>query len=509
MHAFASELEVLTTGEMAAADRAAVAAGGSSYDLMERAGNAVFEVCRALLGGAGGSRVAVLCGPGNNGGDGFVVARLLREAGYEVALAAAVPVDALQGDALRAAQAWTGPAENLNEIQLAGVGLVVDALFGAGLARSLDAEVTRLVERVNASGKPVVAIDLPSGINGDSGQFAGAAVRATTTVTFFRLKPAHLLLPGREHCGKIVLADIGIPAAVLTEIAPKTLFNGPGLWRSDYPVPGSEGHKYSRGHALVVSGAMPTTGAARLAARGALRIGAGLVTVASPADAMPAHAAQLTSIMLRCAEGPAELSHLLEDSRKNAVVMGPGLGVGRETRALIEAALRRGTNSPQRGFVLDADALTSFAGDASTLAGLVATAPGPVVVTPHDGEFARLFENEGDEFRNSSKLVRARAGAAQLGAVLILKGADTVVAEPGGRAAISVADAPWLATAGSGDVLAGMVGGLLAQGMAAFVAACAAVYLHAAAARHFGPGLISEDLPEMLPPVLKGLLARS
>ncbi len=342
MQALPSQLEVLTTGEMAAADRAAVASGVPSYELMERAGRAVFEVCRACVVGVGGTRVVALCGPGNNGGDGFVVARLLREAGYGVALAAAVPVEALRGDALRAAQAWTGPVETLGAIELAGADLVVDALFGAGLARPLDGEATRLVERLNAADRPVVSIDLPSGVSGDTGQFV-AAVRATTTVTFFRLKPAHLLLPGRERCGEIVLSDIGIPPNVLEEIAPRTLFNGPRLWRREYPVPGAEGHKYSRGHALVVSGAMPTTGAARLAARGALRIGAGLVTVASPADAMPAHAAQLTSIMLRGSDGPAALSEILDDTRKNAVVMGPGLGVGPETRILVETALEAGS----------------------------------------------------------------------------------------------------------------------------------------------------------------------
>lgn len=507
MRCIVSELEVLTARQMAEADRLTVAAGISEFRLMERAGSAVADVCLACLADTEKGRTVVLCGPGNNGGDGFVAARLLRGAGHDVAVAAVASLEHMRGEALLAAQAWDGPVESLDDVDLAGAGLLVDALFGAGLARPLTGATANIVERVNASGKPIVAVDVPSGIHGDTGQAMGVAVRATTTVTFFRLKPGHLLLPGRLRCGKIVLADIGIATETLGEIAPNTLFNTPRLWRRDYPVPSSDGHKYSRGHALVVSGPMPTTGAARLAARGALRIGAGLVTVASPTDALSAHAAQLTSIMLRVADGPEAVGRLLEDARMNAVVIGPGLGVGDTTRALVRAALTAAADRHRRSFVLDADALTSFAGDASALAGLISDAPGAVVVTPHDGEFSRLFEHEGDDFRSASKLVRARAGAARLGAILVLKGDDTVIAQPDGRASIAAGEAPWLATAGSGDVLAGMVGGLLAQGMPGFEATCAAVYLHAAAARHFGPGLISEDLPETLPIVLRELLA--
>lgn len=499
-------LELLSAREMAEADRLTTALGISGYGLMERAGSAVADVCMSFLEAETKSRVVVLCGPGNNGGDGFVAARMLRAAGCEVTVGAMVPVARLRADASQAAQAWSGPVQGLDTVELAGADLVVDGLFGAGLARPLDGAMADFVAHLNASNKPVVAIDLPSGIDGDTGQVLGSAVEATTTVTFFRLKPGHLLLPGRVNCGRIVLADIGISADVLDEINPKALLNGPGLWARHYPIPSLEGHKYSRGHALVVSGAMPVTGAARLAARGALRIGAGLVTVASPSDALAVHAGQLTSIMVRACDGPHDLEAILGDGRKNVVVMGPGLGVGQGTRDLMEAALGGDAAGNPRSLVLDADALTSFAGDAQGLAKLISRARGPVAVTPHEGEFSRLFEHEGAEFRSASKLVRARAGAALLGTVLVLKGADTVVAEPGGCAAIAAEDAPWLATAGSGDVLAGMLGGLLAQGVPAFEAACAAVYLHVEAARQFGPGLISEDLPEALPSVLKRLL---
>jgi hydroxyethylthiazole kinase-like uncharacterized protein yjeF len=311
------------------------------------------------------------------------------------------------------------------------------------------------------------------------------------------LKPGHLLLPGRSHCGALTLADIGIPASVLDEIAPKTFINAPDLWRHALPLPRLGGHKYTRGHAVVVSGRMPEVGAARLAARGALRAGAGLVTVASPRDALAVHAASLTAIMARQFDGPAGLATLLADRRKNTLVLGPGLGVREETCALVETALAPAGVEKARTCVLDADALTSFSGQAERLFSALRAADGPVVFTPHDGEFARLF----NDLSELPKVERAREAARRSGAILVLKGADTVVAHPGGRAAIAANAPAWLGTAGAGDVLAGMIGGLLAQGMPAFEAAAAGVWMHGEAARHFGPGLISEDLPEMLPKV--------
>ncbi len=503
-----SPLEILTVAEMAEADRLAITSGTTGYRLMEAAGAAVAKACLRHLGAGRGRRVLVLCGPGNNGGDGFVAARRLREAGHVVALAALGDVSALQGDARLAAERWPGPASRLEEVDWRDTDLVVDALFGTGLARPIEGVAAEALTRLAAVRVPVIAIDVPSGIHGDTGQVLSNAVHATETVTFFRLKPAHWLLPGRHHCGVVTLADIGIMDDVLGEISPLTSANKPAAWRSCFPEPKSSGHKYSRGHVLVVSGPMPTLGAARLAARGAARIGAGLVTVASPHDAVEAHAAHLTSIMLRPFDGQDGLAEMLADSRKNAVVLGPGLGVGPETWALVEAALRPNSDGHGRAVVLDADALTSFSGDAAGLGLLIAGANGPVVATPHDGEFARLFSASGEDVRSPSKLERARSGAKILGATLILKGDDSVVASPDGRASIGSADAPWLATAGSGDVLAGMIGGLLAQEMPVFQAVSAAVWLHAAAARSFGLGLISEDLPEMLPLVLRDLLAR-
>jgi NAD(P)H-hydrate epimerase len=488
-------LALLTADEMGRADCLAVERGTPSLTLMENAGRAVAREARSLLGA--GRRVAVLCGPGNNGGDGFVAARYLGEGGAAVHVALLGERTALKGDAAVMAQRWGGDVAPLTRAAIEEADVVVDALFGAGLARPLSGAAAEVVEALNASPVRVLAVDVPSGLDGSTGQALGPVVEATHTVTFFRRKPGHLLMPGRALCGPVVVDDIGIPDSVLADIGVHAWANAPGLWRSEFPWPRLDGHKYGRGHALVVSGPAAHTGAARLGARGALRVGAGLVTVASPADAIAVNAAQLTAIMLTAFDGAAGLGRILEDRRKNAVLLGPALGVRAPTRQLVGAALASGAAT-----VLDADALTSFADSPGDLFAAIKSNPQrSVVATPHEGEFQRLF---GDHDR-SDKLARARRAAQRSGAVIILKGADTVVAAPDGRAAINDNAPPWLATAGAGDVLGGFVAGLLAQGMPAFGAACAAVWLHGAAAAAFGPGLIAEDLPETLPQVLRAL----
>ena len=486
--------ELLTPDEMGRADRLAVDRGVASLALMDAAGRAVADAARRRV--PPGARVAVLCGPGNNGGDAFVAARHLKRAAYEVRLFLAGEKAALKGDAAEMARRFDGPVRPLDPLQLESLNLVIDGLFGAGLARPIEGVAAEAVAAVNASGTPVLAIDVPSGLDGATGAASGPVFRAAETVTFFRLKPGHVLLPGRQLCGTVRVADIGIPPAVLDEIDVATFVNGPALWRHAFRWPTLEGHKYTRGHALVVSGPAHATGAARLGARGALRVGAGLVTVASPLDAMTVNAHHLTAIMLRPFEGPEGLAALLADTRKNAVLMGPAGGVGEAMCRLVEAALR----SPA-AVVLDADALTSFAGDLPRLRAAIGGRAAPVVLTPHDGEFDRLFGSV-----PGSRLDRARRGAAESGAVVLLKGPDTVIAAPDGRAAVTVNAPPWLATAGSGDVLGGFVAGLLAQGMPAFEAAAAAAWLHGEAAVSFGPGLIAEDLPEQLPAVLARLM---
>jgi hydroxyethylthiazole kinase-like uncharacterized protein yjeF len=491
----AQELALLTADEMGRADRLAVEYGTRSLTLMENAGRAVAREARNLLGA--GRRVVVLCGPGNNGGDGFVAARYLGEGGAEVHVALLGERAALKGDAAVMAQRWGGDVAPLSPVAIKGADVVVDAIFGAGLTRPMSGVAAEVVEALNASAVPVLAVDVPSGLDGSTGQALGPVVEATRTVTFFRRKPGHLLMPGRALCGPVVVDDIGIPDRVLVDIGVQAWANAPALWSTEFPWPRLDGHKYSRGHALVVSGPVAHTGAARLGARGALRVGAGLVTVASPLDAIAVNAAQLTAIMLTAFDGAAGLGRILEDKRKNAVLLGPALGVGPPTRQLVGAALASGAAT-----VLDADALTSFAETPDALfAAVVSDAARPVVMTPHDGEFARLFPGSAA----GCKLARARAAARRSGAVVVLKGPDTVVAAPDGRAAINDSAPPWLATAGAGDVLGGFVVGLLAQGMPAFAAACAAVWLHGSAAAAFGPGLIAEDLPETLPKVLRAL----
>lgn len=493
-------IELLDNAEMAEADRLAIAGGAAGTDLMERAGSAVADAVVARY--AAGSRVVVVAGPGNNGGDGFVAARLLAERGYSVKVLLVGDVSRLKGDAALAAKKWNGSIAAGEPGGLNGPDVVIDALFGAGLDRPVEGAACAMIEAMNAQPAPIVAVDLPSGINGTSGAVMGAAIKAAQTITFFRKKPGHLLLPGRLHCGVVSLAEIGIPASVLDRIGPTTFENSPDLWRADFPMPRLTGHKYDRGHAVVVSGPSWFTGAARLAARGALRAGAGLVTIASPREALTVNAAASLAVMVRPADGASELAALLADRRLNAVAIGPGLGVGEATCALALAAL-----AGDRAVVLDADALTSFAANPHRLAqALLDRAGRATLLTPHEGEFSRLFWSLDERTKAGSKLERARLAAQLTGAVVLIKGGDTVVATPDGRASIAANAPAYLATAGAGDVLTGMAAGLLAQGMPAFAAASAAVWLHGEAALAAGPGLISEDLPEALPHVYRALL---
>lgn len=482
--------EILSNEEMRRADAMAVEAGTASLALMENAGRAVADI---IVSRFAPCRVAVLCGPGNNGGDGFVVARLLSGHGFDAVVACG---GEQKGDAATMADQWRGARAPLIPVVLDEADLIVDALFGTGLSRPPDAIYRTLIEAVNRASVPVVAIDIPSGVDGDSGQVRGIAVEADITVTFFRLKPAHLLLPGRDLCGETLLADIGIPETACADI--RLFENSPALWGAHYPWPQPDAHKYARGHCLVVSGPAHATGAARLAARGALRIGAGLVSVAAQGDAVAVNAAHLTAIMVKPFDGAAGLASLLADRRLNAAVMGPGLGVGPDTVALVARVLASGAAT-----VLDADALTSFRDDPQALFGKIHH---PVVMTPHDGEFERIFPGLLESA--ASKVEAARAAAARSGAVVLLKGNDTVIAAPDGRAAINANAPAGLATAGAGDVLAGFIGGLMAQGMPAFEAASAGAWLHGDAAGRFGPGLIAEDLPEILPESLSGLRER-
>ncbi len=486
-----SESLLLTPAEMGRADQLAVAAGVQSFKLMENAGTAVADaVAQRYPEGT----VLILCGPGNNGGDGFVAAKKLRERGREVRVALFGSRDRLKGDAAFFADLWNGPVEEARPDSMHGVGVIVDALLGAGLDRDVDGALREIIEAINGARVPVVAVDVPSGIDGTSGQERGVSVRAQVTVTFFRLKPGHHLLPGRVRCGEIVLADIGIPEPVLDEIRPNLRVNGPALWH--LPRPDAEGHKYTRGHAVVMSGSPLQTGASRMTATAALRSGAGLVTLAGPHSSLLVQANHVTAIMLKPVDGVASLSLLLQDQRINSFVIGPAAGVGEATKANVLAVLQGGPAT-----VLDADALTSFKDSPEALFAAIRNKERPVVLTPHEGEFERLF----GKF-DGSKVERARSAAIRSGAIVLLKGNDTVVAAPDGRAIINTNAPAILGTAGSGDVLAGIIAGLLAQGMKGYDAACAGVWIHGEAGNLWGkPGLVAEDLPALVPDVLARL----
>jgi len=488
-------LELLTTEEMSRADALAIARGVTGLALMEEAGRAVAREVIQRYGQA--ERVVVLCGPGNNGGDGFVAARHLKEAGFSVRLALLGKISNLKGDAAAMAAVWSGETKPLTPSVLEGGDVVIDAIFGAGLTRPVDGVVCEVIEAVCELDLPVIAVDVPSGIDGTSGQVRGVAARAVATVTFFRRKPGHLLMPGRNFCGSLRVADIGIPVSVLAEIAPKTFSNAPALWLSCYPWPTPVGHKYTRGHCVVVSGGAESTGAARLGARAALRVGAGLVTLAGSKAATAVNAVHVTAVMVHSFQGVKGITQLLKDTRKNTVLIGPGAGVGARTSALVLAALKS-----EAALILDADALTSFEKKRGQLFGAIRKRSAGVVLTPHEGEFDRLF---GDGTEAGSRLDKARKAAAQSGAVIVLKGTDSIIAAPDGRAVINENAPAWLATAGSGDVLAGLITGLMAQGMPAFEASCAAVWLHGDAGTRTGPGLIAEDLPERMMEVLSNL----
>lgn len=487
MHSLPPALSILTVKEMAAADQAAARAGVPTLALMEAAGAAVADYVKGRW-----SRrpVVVLAGPGNNGGDGFVAARLLASAGWPVRVARFGETP--RGDAAVNAKKWRGDVLPGGAAALDGGPLVIDALFGAGLNRPLTGAVKQTIERINREGLTCIAVDVPSGVNGDTGEILGCAPQCAATVSFFRPKPAHFLYPARAACGDIRIADIGIPLSVLGGIGPRLAYNAPGLWA--LPRAWWNDHKYTRGSVVVVGGGV-MTGAARLAGRAARRIGAGLLTFAVPPAAADVYAIAEAGALIARVKTPADLARLLADPRHAAAVIGPGLGRGARAASLVRKVL-----AGNQAVVLDADALALFDSKPAALFAAIRKRAAPVVMTPHAGEFRRLFGGE-----TGDKLTAARKAAKASGAVVIYKGPDTVVAAPDGRASLADNAPPWLASGGTGDVLAGMVAGLLAQGMAGFEAACAGVWLHGAAGEACGRGLIAEDLPEALPKLLKRL----
>ena len=477
---------LLTPDAMARVDAAAASSGIDSFGLMLRAGEAV--AAAALRHFPGALRFVILCGPGNNGGDGYVAASALARAGADVHVYSLVETVALKGDAARAHAACPLPVMAIERFHPDAGEVIIDALFGAGLTRDLPAAVQALMRAVRESGLPVLAVDLPSGIDGATGEIRGEAFEASHTVTFMTRKPGHVLLPGRLQCGTLEVFDIGIPRRIVEAEARPLWINGPAIWAGHARHSSAHDHKYRRGHVTVFSGPQMATGAGRLSAEAALRAGAGLVTLASPSEALATNAAHLTAVMLSSVDGVDDLSEWLSDTRRTTFVLGPGFGDRQRARAFAEMIGEAG-----RKLVLDADGITAFADTAERLNASFGSGEPRLVVTPHEGEFSRLFPEIAAD-RSLGKVEKALAAARVLGGIVVYKGADTVIAAPDGRAAIEEKAPATLATAGSGDVLAGIIGAKLANGMPAFEAACAAVYQHGQAALRAGRTLTAEDL---------------
>ncbi len=479
--------EILTIAQAYEADRLAEKAGIESYALMLRAGAALADV---VMRENHCAHVQVFCGPGANGGDGYVAARILAEAGREVTVFAPGDPAKLKGDAMRAFEDWAGPVLPAIADCVEG-NLIIDALFGAGLSRPLEGQAASLVQAINASGAHIISADLPSGVVGDNGRTQGVHILANQTVTFFRKKPAHVLSPARSSCGKISVADIGIPSAVLDRIKPQVFENHPALWPDLPPKPATMTHKHQRGHLLVRCGGEFNTGAARLAARAGLRTGAGLVTLLADEKAARVCAIHETEVMIR--EHAGKLADQATQMRLTATVIGPAGGVDGTMRDDVMAL--RAQNLPM---VLDADGLSAFADNPEFL---FAALDETCVLTPHEGEFTRLFPDLAD--RTKSKIMRAQMAAERAGCIIVLKGHDSVIAAPDGKTYINTNAPAFLATAGSGDVLAGIIGALTAQTAPAFAAAACGVWLHGKAGNVCGPGLIAGDLVCALPKVLQ------
>lgn len=482
---------ILTCEQVRAAEQHAVGAGISLWALMQKAGQACADVLHAEFPEG---RVVVLAGPGNNGGDAFVAAQRLRDLGRNVWLYDLAPTRDRTPEGASALNALTGARQPLEDMRLSADDIVLDGLFGAGLSRELSGEAAFAAEQVNASGAKVVAIDVPSGVNGDTGVIPGSAIRADVTVTFCAKKPAHVLQPAASLCGDVIPAEIGF-GRFIADVAFDLHENAPALWAHTMRWPEATSHKHQRGRLAVVSGGLANTGAARLAAQAGLRAGAGLVTLLCPPAALIVVASSVTAVMTSSFNSPEDL--IAQTEKSSAIVIGPAAGVTDATRANVEALARAG-----RRLVLDADALTVFAGQSDQLRALLSA---PAILTPHTGEFERLFP--GLLATSPNKIDAVRNAAAAVDAVILLKGADTVIAAPDGRAVVNTHATPFLATAGAGDVLAGIIGSLLAQGLTPFDAASAAAWLHGDAGLRAGPGLTAEDLDAALRDVLRDLYA--
>lgn len=484
--------QLLTAETMKNADAETIARGTSGVTLMEQAGNAVTQL---ITEHNKPKPTLVVCGPGNNGGDGWVVARRLSEKKWPVKILSLVPVKQLSGDAAHVAHHWDGPVHNhWDKSLLEGTELIIDAIFGIGLNKPVDENTAEIICALNEHPAPIVSIDIPSGIHADTGEVLGTACNAVLTVTFSCKKPGHILLPGKSHCRLIAVTDIGIPVDVINHAACPYFENIPDLWTEHLPQKRLRKHKYDYGHVMVLGGPMHSTGASRMSATSALRTGAGLVSIVCPEEAVAIYASHLTSVMLSpCKlEDNKAFAAAIEGKYKHVIVMGPGAGITESTKQAVLTAL-----SMQKKCIIDADALTCFKDNPQTLFDAIDS---EVILTPHEGEFSRLFPDI-----TGSKLERARDAAKQSGATVLLKGNDTAIASPDGRVALNSNAPAFLGTAGSGDVLSGIIAGIFSQHVPAFESACIGTWIHSETASKAGRGLMAEDLPAHIPEVLAKL----
>jgi len=501
---------LLTAAEMQAVDARAVQQGLDSFALMQQASQAVADEVQAVLEQVSVKPncppifVLVLAGPGNNGGDGLCAAAFLKQAGVDVRVLRLGKAPSPGSDADKALllldeECLSPDSPSLSEAIVTAT-VIVDALFGAGLTRAFDPLIAHLIDAVNESKALRIAVDVPSGLDGNTHRAFSPCVRAHRTVTFFRFKPAHLLYPGRQLCGDKVLKQIGLSDEQLPTHVPECHINAPAVFASQLPYPHFSMHKFDRGHVLVRSGPIEATGAARLSATSALCCGAGLCTLASSSEALSVNASHLTAVMLARIDTLKQWQAQLLDERINVLVIGPGNGVNNATRDTVLASL-----ATSKSLVLDADALSCWSEEPKLLFEAIGQTRADVVLTPHAGEFARLF---GKSIKQdaSSRLHQARQAAVLSQAVVVYKGADTVIASPCGKACINANAPPWLATAGAGDVLAGIIAALMAQGMPVFAASCAGVWLHGRAAASLNYPLCAEQLPMQIAEELKALV---
>jgi len=488
---------LLNNEAMEQLDRDTISCGTLGIQLMEQAGSsAVEQICHHYSP----IPTLVLCGPGNNGGDGFVIARLLAQQGFNVQVAQALPKGHYQNDAAIMEQKYIGEAIALEEcckvIDDQQYQLVIDALFGTGLNRPIEGIYHTVLQKVSTLKAPIVAIDIPSGINGNTGQVQGIAAPAMLTVTFAFKKLGHTLIPGRDYCGKIIVTDIGHPPNLLQDIRSDYIENHPELWQKYLPSPSNQSHKYNRGYTLIYGGPIACTGASRMASYAALRAGAGICSIACTPAALPIYAASVTAIMTKSYSSDAELNKMLDSNKLNALLIGPGAGVNDTTRR--HTLMMLNTQLP---CVLDADALTCFSDNPQILFNAIKQRNAATILTPHSGEFDRIFGITTPEKRIESVM----KAAMNSGAIIILKGADSIIGTPDGNVTINTHASFHLATAGAGDVLAGIIAGLLATNMPPYKAVQAAIWIHGECGIRCGKGLIAEDLIDVLPNILHSL----